>query len=226
MKRLDIGYLSRQGMLKPGHNFLSMRWTRRGQVTGRIEISSHIQPQGAGYLRLRYQDDQGRSHDYHVQVVAVGSNLPHCTSSRYYLVCPITSRRASILYRREETGVFTHRASFPGTQKPIYYESQLVAKRFRGLAKYLLVDSVWEEQYRKGRKTTYRGKPTKWYASLLTLEYRAAVAAMPAVRALASALAHPVGRVSGPVRTPAHARGFVSSTHTCARPVATDAEKC
>jgi hypothetical protein len=115
----------------------------------------------------------------------VGSNLPGSTSRRYYAVCPITCRRASILYRREETGVFTHRASLPDAQKRVYYESQLVPKRFRGLARSLTVDRVWEEQYRKGRKTTYRGQLTKWYAALLTLESRAAEAAAPAIRALA-----------------------------------------
>jgi hypothetical protein len=187
LKRLDIGYLRKQGLLKPGHSFLSLRWTCRGHVTGTLEVSSHIDPSGAGCLRLRYQDEHGRSHDYQVQVVAVASNLPGCTSRRYYLVCPITGRRASILYRREESRVFTHRAALPGTQKRVYYDSQLVPKRFRGLAKFLTVDRVWEEQYRKGRKTTYRGQPTKWYAALLTLESRAALAAAPAIRALGAA---------------------------------------
>jgi hypothetical protein len=185
VKRLEIGYLNQNGLLIPGHNFLSMRWTRRGQVTGRLEVSSHIQQSGTGRLRLRYQDDHGRSHDYEVQVVTVASNLPGSTGHRCYLVCPITHRRASILYRREDSGVFTHRAAFPGTQNRVYYDSQLVPKRFRGLARFLTVDRVWEEQYRKGRKTTYKGKPTKWYASLLTLENRATEGAMPALRALA-----------------------------------------
>ena len=29
------------------------------------------------------------------------------------------------------------------------------------MAKYYSVDRVWQEQYRKGRKTHYRGEPTK-----------------------------------------------------------------
>jgi hypothetical protein len=183
-KRLDLAYLGQQGLLRPGYRTLSIRW--RGQVTGSMDITAHILPEGSDHLRLCYADDQGRKHDYEIQLIAVGTNLPGSTSRRYYMVCPITGRRATILYRREETGLFTHRAALPG-QKQIYYESQLVPKRFRGLAKYLTVDSVWQEQYRKGRKTTYQGKPTKWFAALLSLESRAAEAAAPALRALASA---------------------------------------
>jgi hypothetical protein len=183
-KRLDLAYLCKQGLLRPGYRLLSMRWTWRGEVTGRIEITSHILPEGPDHLRLCYSDDHGRKHDYEIQLVSVGTNLPGSTSRRYYMVCPVTGRRASILYRREETGLFTHRSALPG-QKQIYYDSQLVPKRFRGLAKFLTADRVWEEQYRKGRKTTYKGQPTKWYASLLTLESRAAEAAAPVIRALA-----------------------------------------
>lgn len=61
--------------------------------------------------------------------------------------------------------------------------SQLEPKRFRGLGNYFAVDRIWQEQYRKGRKQSYRGKPTKWYAALLELDRREAAAA-PALLAL------------------------------------------
>jgi hypothetical protein len=122
-------------------------------------------------------------YDYRVELEAVASNLPgSSTSSRYYMICPQTGRRATILYLRSGTGIFAHREAF--TQERLYYDSQLEAKRFRGLASYFAVDRIWEEQYRKGRKTTYRGKPTKWYAALLQLEQRSAAAAPKLLRML------------------------------------------
>jgi hypothetical protein len=95
---------------------------------------------------------------------------------RYYLVCPQSGRRATILYLRTGTGIFAHREAFAAQQR-LYYDSQLEAKRFRGLAKYFAADRVWEEQYRKGRKTSYRGKPTRWFAALMKLEQQGAAAA-------------------------------------------------
>jgi hypothetical protein len=67
-------------------------------------------------------------------------------------------------------GWFAHRLAFTSR---LYYESQLEPKQFRGLDVYFEADRAWEKEYRKGRKTHYQGKPTKWYAKLLRLEQRA-----------------------------------------------------
>jgi hypothetical protein len=135
-------------------------------------MEAHISPGGASYLRLYYTVNDKTKYDYRVELETVASNLPGSTSTRYYLVCPHSGRRATILYLRTGTGIFAHREAFTA-QERLYYDSQLEAKRFRGLAKYFAVDRVWEEQYRKGRKTSYRGKPTRWYAALLKLEQQA-----------------------------------------------------
>jgi hypothetical protein len=91
------------------------------------------------------------------------------------MVCPTTGRRATVLYLRSGTGVFAHRLAFP--QQRLYYDAQLENKRFRGLSKYFAVDREWEKEWRKGRKTSYRGKPTRWYARLLKLEQQTAASA-------------------------------------------------
>ncbi len=69
-----------------------------------------------------------------------------------------------------------HREAFASQQR-LYYDSQLEPKRFRGLSSYFAVDREWEQHYRKGRKTSYRGNPTKWYARLLALDKRGAAVA-------------------------------------------------
>ena len=75
-------------------------------------------------------------------LVAVPSNLPGSSSSRYYLVCPQTGRRATVLYLRSGTGIFAHREAFPLYR--LYYDVQLENKRFRGISKYYSVDREWE----------------------------------------------------------------------------------
>lgn len=69
----------------------------------------------------------------------------------------------------------------PGALSNVLVPSQLENKRFRGLSAYFGVDREWEAQWRKGRKTSYRGKPTRWYARLLKLEQQAAAPALLAM---------------------------------------------
>ena len=74
--------------------------------------------------------------------------------------------------------------AYTGTR--LLYDSQLEPKRFRGMVSYFAVDREWEKEYRKGRKTHYRGKPTRWYARLLKLEQQATAAAPALLRLLDS----------------------------------------
>lgn len=175
-QRLELAYLRRVGLLQPGIHSRTLTWSRRGEPSGSIGLEAHIMPGGASYLRLYYTLNGTKKYDYRVQLVAVASNLPGSSSSRYYLICPHSGQRATILYLRTGTGIFAHREAF-AAQERLYYDSQLEVKRFRGLAKYFAADREWEREYRKGRKTTYRGKPTRWYARLLNLEQQGAAAA-------------------------------------------------
>lgn len=180
-QRLELAYLRKVGLLRPGYHATTLQWSSRGQPSGSIGLEAHISPGEATYLRLHYTVNGEARHDYRVELEAVASNLPSAAGCRYYFRCPKTGRRATVLYLRSGTGIFAHRQAFPAER--LYYESQLEAKRFRGLAHYFAADHEWEREYRKGRKTTYQGKPTRWYARLLALEERAATAA-PAVHAL------------------------------------------
>gem|GEM_PF-3231882 len=134
------------------------------------------------YLRLYYTVNDKTKYDYQVQLEAVPSNLSGTGGHRYYMICPNTGRRATVLYLRSGTGIFAHRLAFP--MERLYYDSQLESKRFRGLASYFAVDRVWEAEYRKGRKTHYRGKPTRWYTKLLRLDQQADAAAPALLRML------------------------------------------
>lgn len=180
-QRLELAYLRKIGLLQPGTHSRTLYWSSRGERTGSIGIEAHITGEQP-YLRLYYTLNGTKKYDYRVQLEAVVSNLAGVAGHRYYLVCPHSGRRATILYLRTGTGIFAHREAF-ATQERLYYDSQLEAKRLRGLAKYFAADHEWEREYRKGRKTSYQGKPTRWYARLLAIEERAATVA-PAVHAL------------------------------------------
>jgi hypothetical protein len=164
-KQLAIAFLKQHGMLELGHRLMTMSWTVRGKEAGSISVESIITPEEESYLLLAYTMANGNAHEYRVDLVSVASNLPGSTASRFYMVCPVTGRRASILYLRHGTELFAHRQAYPA--KRLYYDSQLELKRYRGLTKNYQIDKVWEREFmRKYRKTTYAGKETKWLTNL------------------------------------------------------------
>jgi hypothetical protein len=182
-QRLELAYLRKIGVLQPGIHHRSLQWSNRGQPTGSISMEAHIQTKEGSYLRLYYTVNKERQYDYRVQLEQQPSNLPGVVGGhRWYMVCPTTGRRATVLYLRSGTGVFAHRLAFP--QERLYYDAQLENKRFRGMSAYFGVDREWEAQYRKGRKLYYRGKPTRWHERLLKLERQTEAAAPALLRML------------------------------------------
>lgn len=167
-QRLELSYLLRSGLLQPGYRNRNLTWSRNGKQTAAIGIATNIDADTGSWLRLYYTVNDKTEYDYTVDLVQVASNLPGCSGGRWYMVCPVSGRRATVLYMRTGTGKFAHREAYGPTR--LYYDSQLEPKRFRGIGKYYSVDREWEREYRKGRKTHYRGKPTRWYARLLNLE--------------------------------------------------------
>jgi hypothetical protein len=165
-KTLDIALLQQHGMLDPGHRRLTGTWTSRGSAPLLISVESIINPGNDSYLVLSYTMPKGNAHEYQVDLVTVPSNLPGSTASRFYMECPVTGRRASILYLREGTELFAHRQAYP--KKRFYYDSQLEQKRCRGLTKNYEAGKAWKkEATAKYRKTIYAGKETKWFTALL-----------------------------------------------------------
>ena len=99
--------------------------------------------------------------------------------------CPVSGRAATVLYLHGGRGYFAHRLAYPSQR--LYYDSQLMPARLKPLVAPLALDRKLDEaytaRYTKGRKTHYRGKPTRWYSQLLALEAKAD-------RALLVGLAH------------------------------------
>jgi hypothetical protein len=127
--------------------------------------------------------NDARQYDYRVHLEQQPTNLRGVAGHRWYMVCPTTGNRATVLYMRSGTGVFAHRLAFAAQQR-LYYDSQLENKRFRGMSNYFGVDRAWEAQMRKGRKLYYMGKPTRWHERLLKLERQTEAAAPALLRML------------------------------------------
>jgi hypothetical protein len=175
LKRLELACLIKNGMLLPGNRLMTMTWSKRGIETGSISVESFITPGADCYLLLSYTVPNGTQHEYRVDLDPVRSNLPGSTASRYYMVCPVSGRRASILYLREGAELFAHRQAYP--TKRLYYDSELELKRYRGLSKNAVVQKIQQREYgRKYRKVVYAGKEAKWSMSLDIKAFKAKIA--------------------------------------------------
>lgn len=165
-KKLSIACLIENGMLQPGHRRMLLTWSTQGKDIGSITVESIINPEADSYLVLAYTIGNDTNHEYTVELEGVASNLPGSTASRFYMLCPVSGRRASILYLHHGTEYFAHRQAYPN--KPLYYDSQLELKKYRGLSKHAQVKKEWQRKFydRKYRKTTYAGQETKWFTTL------------------------------------------------------------
>ncbi len=176
VKNISLAYLRESGLLLPGYHVTTLRWSRAGRQTGQIMLEVHLFPDDETYLRVKYTHADTTNYDYRIELEPLPSNLPgHAhRAGRYRMRCPVSGRAATVLYLRDN-GVFAHRLAYKSQR--LYYDSQLQPERLRCLVAPLRMekklDAAYTGAYAKGRKTHYRGRPTRWYARLLALEAKA-----------------------------------------------------
>lgn len=94
-RRLDVNFLSREGMLVPGSQ-QSIQWFIDGAVSGQIEIEAEV---GRIVLSYRYRPGAGEWQDirWPVQITSTPCRLG---GRRYWFLCPGEgcSRRVGVLY--------------------------------------------------------------------------------------------------------------------------------
>ena len=177
VKSISLAYLRESGLLRPGYHVTTLSWNRNGKPTGRITLESHLLPDSEPHLRLKYTFNNVTALDYCIDLEALPSNLPGHENHpcRYRMRCPVSGRAATILYLHGSNGYFAHRLAYPNQR--LYYESQLMPASIKPLIAPLTLDRKLDEAYtarhKKGRKTHYQGKPTRWYSRLLALEVKA-----------------------------------------------------
>ena len=196
VKSISLAYLRESGLLRPGYHVTTLSWNRNGKPTGRITLEAHLLPDCEPHLRLKYTFNDTTPLDYCIDLEALPSNLPGHKNrpGRYRMRCPVSGRAATILYLHGGRGYFAHRLAYPSQR--LYYDSQLMPAGIKPLTAPLALDRKLEDAYmarhKKGRKTHYRGQPTRWYARLLALEAKADRAALIGLAHTASGRFNPL----------------------------------
>ena len=175
VKSISLTYLRESGVLRPGYHVTTLSWNRNGNPTGRITLEVHMLPNTEPHLRLKYTYNDTPL-DYRIDLETLPSNLPGQKNrpGRYRMRCPVSGRAAMVLYLYGSQGYFTHRLAY---SQRLYYESQLMPAQLKPLIAPLALgrklDEAYTARHAKGRKTHYRGKPTRWFTRLLALETKA-----------------------------------------------------
>lgn len=101
--KFDLSHSIRHGLILPGrHVSGTMTWTstRTGEVTASIGYEANLIDSAAAWVRLHYANTTPSTgaktpHDYRVQL---NTTRPHYGGVRWWLVCPLSGRRARVLY--------------------------------------------------------------------------------------------------------------------------------
>lgn len=92
--RVDVPTLKRQGYLRGGgRKSGSWSWVRAGQLIGKVEPSTRLDPEGLSELVLSYTV-AGRASTQRIRLEALPMRFG---GWRWYFVCPSTSRRCAVL---------------------------------------------------------------------------------------------------------------------------------
>ena len=121
------------------------------------------------YIQLKYVHTKGENKtdlDYKIYLLKIPSNLGK--GFRYYFICPISGKRAKILYSAYGSLYFKHREEY---KDRIYYEGQNDSKSFRDASSYR-IGKLLDDLYKKQKKSHYRGLPTKLLLRIKRVEFR------------------------------------------------------
>jgi hypothetical protein len=135
--KLDLSHCIRKRMILPGqHVSGTMKWTitRTGEVIATIGYEAKMTNPESAWLRLHYTitppGGAKKEHDYRVQLE---TTRPHYGGVRWWMRCPLSGRRARVLYLPGNGGhIFASRQAWGLT-----YQSQRMSEEDRSIERSL-----------------------------------------------------------------------------------------
>ena len=121
--KLDLNRLIRQGAARPGSstNPYVIQWTRNGALIGLAVITANLCDPETGWLRCQTKGSD--------QLITLVSCPRHFGGRQWYFVCPVTNKRASVLWMPPGAKEFLCRQAWGGK---VAYRSQFQTIYDRG----------------------------------------------------------------------------------------------
>jgi hypothetical protein len=123
--KLDLNRLIRQGAVRPGFNTepYVMQWTRSGELIGLVVITANLCDPATSWLRI-----QSPTVDQQITLISCPR---HFGGRQWYFVCPVTNKRASVLWKPPGAKEFCSRHAWG---RKVAYRSQFQTIYDRGHA--------------------------------------------------------------------------------------------
>jgi hypothetical protein len=135
--KLDLNRLIRQGAVRPGVSTepYVMQWTRSGALIGLAAITADLCDPATSWLRI-----QAPTVDQQITLI---SSPRHFGGRQWYFVCPVTNKRASVLWKPPGAKEFCSRQAWG---RKVAYRSQFQTIYDRGHARLIgdLDPDDWE----------------------------------------------------------------------------------
>ncbi len=164
--RIELSHLLRQGFIMKNQTISgTLTWTNGSSISFTSSFTDEER-----YIRLSYYTESGHTgerthHDYKIQLTTIPSNLGK--GEIIYFVCPVTGRRARILYRCYGSLIWKCRTAY---QYRIYYESQQCSKLDFHNRRYWALEKELETLHKQVKKNHYRGNYTRLMVRIKRLE--------------------------------------------------------
>ncbi len=164
--RIELSYLLKQRKIQKGSRIHgSLVWNNGSSISFESwywEEEKYIR----FYYTLIKQSGEKIKLDYKIHLTTVPSNLGR--GEIPYFVCPISGRRARILYRAYGSHYFKSRQAY---RKRIYYSCQKCQKKLYDTERFFALENQLES-LPEGRKSHYRGKDTRLQQRIRKLKER------------------------------------------------------
>lgn len=164
--RIELSYLLKAGFVRKGSQiFGSLKWNNGSTIS----FESNLTGQNS-YIRLYYENKSINTgevtyHDYKIQITRIPSNLG--IGKVLFLVCPVSGKRARILYKCYGSKIFKSRKAY---SHRIYYDCQTASKTDYHNTRYWKIEKRLESLYQTTTKSHYRGKETRKQKRIRELE--------------------------------------------------------
>ncbi len=164
-QRIEISFLLKQGFISKGGIISgSLSWNNGSSIGIQSETT-----EGKQEIRLYYQNQKPTGEindlDYRIQLSSIPSNLGR--GLIWYFICPISGRKARILYKCYGSLYFKSRKAYQGR---IYYSCQIASKNNLHNERYFSLEKEIGKLKPLIRKKQYQGKETRLQERIRKLE--------------------------------------------------------
>lgn len=120
-----------------------------------LDIESNLKDPAGRFINVKYEYEDIFL-DYDIRIEAVESNLGK--GYNYYFLCPVSNKRAKILYLCNETYRFIHRSVYPNR---LYYPIELIPVKYRLPERLAISERKLFNKFLQMKRMKYQGRETR-----------------------------------------------------------------